>query len=185
MIRLNKTNYFTGDASSVASAVNDIVRFLEMDGYNPIFFTPDSKRLSKSAQTIGKSCMIVPRVEWTDIEDFAAKMADKGLMFRTSLMVLDFWHLGRVKIEEYKKHLASIDFDVIIMAKEYIYSAGEDVGDFHVMVRYEEGGSSLLGFKSQTTIHNKIDGWKSTLSELKKSYIRDRRLDGLLGDDDC
>jgi hypothetical protein len=180
MIRLSKINYFTGDPGSVAGAVNEIVRFLELDGCNPIFFTPDSKRLSKNSQTIGKSCVIVPRVEWTDIEDFQTKMADRGLMFRTSLMVLDFWHLSRAKIEEYKKHLSSIDFNIIIMAKEYIYSAGEDVGDFHVVVKYE--GSSLLGFKSETTVTNKIDGWKSTLAELKKSYIRDKKIEGLLGD---
>ena len=185
MIRLSKTNYFTGEANSVASAVSKIVQFLEVEGTNPIFFTPEQSSVSKKAQSIGKSCMIVPRIEFKGIMDFEEKIADRGLMFRASLIVLDFWHLDRAKIEEYKKIVAATGLDCVIMAKEYIYKEGEDVSDFHVVVKYEEGGSSLLGFKSQTTIHNKIDGWKSNLEDLKKTYIRDKKIDGLLGGDDC
>lgn len=187
MIRLSKVNYFTGEASSVASAVSKIVQFLEIEGTNPIFFTPEQSSISKKAQSIGKSCMIVPRIEFKGIMDFEEKIADRGLMFRASLIVLDFWHLDRSKIEEYKKIVAATGLDCVIMAKEYIYKEGEDAADFHIVVKYEDrpSGSSLIGFKSRTTIHNKIDGWKSTLDDLKKSYIRDKKIDGILGDEDC
>jgi len=186
MIKLSKVNYFTGEAASVASAVSKIVQFLEVEGTNPIFFTPEQAGLGRKTQTIGKSCMIVPRIEFKGIIDFEEKIGDSGLMFRASLIVLDFWHLDRSGIEEYKKIAMSKGLDCIIMAKEYIYNEGEDVSDFHVVVKYEEGGSSLLGFKSRTTIHNKIDGWKSNLDDLKKTYIRDKKIGGILGDDeDC
>lgn len=185
MIRLSKTNYFTGEANSVASAVSKIVQFLEVEGTNPIFFTPEQSSVSKKAQSIGKSCMIVPRIEFKGIMDFEEKIADRGLMFRASLIVLDFWHLDRSRIEEYKKIVAATGLDCVIMAKEYIYKEGEDAADFHVVVKYEDGGSSLLGFRSRTTIHNKIDGWKSSLEDLKKSYVRDKKIDDILGEEDC
>jgi len=187
MIRLSRTNYFTGEANSVAGAVSKIVQFLEVEGTNPIFFTPEQSSISKKVQSIGKSCMIVPRIEFKGIIDFEEKIGDAGLMFRASLIVLDFWHLDRSKIEEYKKIVASTGLDCVIMAKEYIYNEGEDVSDFHVVVKYEDriSGSTLVGFKSHTTIHNKIDGWKSNLEDLKKTYIRDKKIDGLLGGEDC
>ena len=40
MIDLKKYNYLTGDVSSVASGVSNIVNFLDLAGYNYILFTP-------------------------------------------------------------------------------------------------------------------------------------------------
>ena len=169
MIKLSKVNYFTGEANSVAGAVSKIVQFLELEGTNPIFFTPEQASISKKAASIGKSCMIVPRVEFKGIIDFEEKIGDAGLMFRASLIVLDFWHLDRSRIEEYKKIAASTGLDCVIMAREYIYNEGEDVADFHIVVKYEDrlSGSTLIGFKSQTTIHNKIDGYLEMIASIK------------------
>ena len=40
MIDLKKYNYFTGDKSSVAYGVSDIVKFLDLAGHNYVLFTP-------------------------------------------------------------------------------------------------------------------------------------------------
>jgi len=181
MINLSQTNYFTGEISPVSSAVSKIVQFLEIDGSNPIFLTPSISNLSSNSNTIGKSCTIVPRVEFAGIADFDYKLADRGLMFRCNLIVADLWHLDRTGVGNYRKMLVETGIRHIIMAREYHYSESEDVSDFHVVVKYE--GSIQLGFKSETTITEKRQNWKATLEELKKGFIRDRRLDGLLGED--
>lgn len=193
MISLSQTNYFTGEVGSVSAAVSRIVRFLEIEGINPIFLTPAVSQLASNAKTIGKSCAIVPRVEFAGIADFDHKLADRGLMFRCNLIVADLWHLDRTGVGNYRKMLAETGIKHIIMAREYRYSESEDVSDFHIVVKYESlgagqgisPGSMQLGFKSETTITEKRHNWKSTLEELKKSYIRDRRIDGILGEEDC
>ena len=42
----------------------------------------------------------------------------------------------------------------------------------------------LLPIKSETTITERISNWTSTLDDLKKSYIRDKKIDKLFEDDD-
>jgi mRNA-degrading endonuclease HigB of HigAB toxin-antitoxin module len=176
MIELKKINYFTGDTNDVARVVSKIVSFLELDGVNPVFFTTEHNK------SIGKLCNIVPRIEFKKITDFNKKIHDNNLVFRANLFVLDFWGLDKSTIVEYKKLISDIDAKFIIMAKEYIYSDSEDVSDFHVLVKYSSNGNTLYDFKSEIFITNNIDGWKSTIDELKKSYIRDKKINGLLGD---
>ena len=51
MIELKRCNYFTGDITCVSSAVSSIVKFLELDGRNPILFTPPKPIDSKGKIT--------------------------------------------------------------------------------------------------------------------------------------
>ena len=172
MIELKRCNYFTGDVRAVSTAVHSIVKFLEVDGRNAMLFTPP-KPVSRSKQTITDMIYTIsPKTIWCGTEDFRTKLEDKSNLFRITLLVFDFWSLGRTAIAEYKELIDTIGIDYIIVAKEYIYKSDDDINDFHVRQEYKEKRSDIW-------ITNKIGGWSANLDSLKTAYIRDRKIDDI------
>lgn len=172
MIELKRCNYFTGDVRAVSTAVHSIVKFLEVDGRNAMLFTPP-KPVSGSKQTITDMIYTIsPKTIWNGAEDFRTKLEDKSNLFRITLLVFDFWSLGRTVIAEYKELIDTIGIDYIIVAKEYIYKSDDDINDFHVRQEYKEKRSDIW-------ITNKIGGWSANLDSLKTAYIRDRKIDDI------
>jgi hypothetical protein len=183
MIELKRCNYFTGETSSVSNAVSSIVKFLEVDGRNPILFTPPKPMNSKSKSITNLTYYLTPQVIWYDFEDFKSKLEDPANRFRVNLMVFDFWSLNRVQVTKYKELIDQLNIDYIIVAKEYIYKESDDVADFHVKTEYKDlstnSNSGYMSTKSETWLTNKIDGWSATLDSLKTGYIRDKKIDNL------
>ena len=172
MIELKRCNYFTGDVRAVSTAVHSIVKFLEVDGRNAMLFTPP-KPVSGYKQTITDMIYTIsPKTIWSGAEDFRTKLEDKSNLFRITLLVFDFWSLGRTAIAEYKELIDTIGIDYIIVAKEYIYKSDDDINDFHVRQEYKEKRSDIW-------ITNKIGGWSANLDSLKTAYIRDRKIDDI------
>jgi hypothetical protein len=179
MIELKRCNYFTGDIACVSSTVSSIVKFLEVDGRNPILFTPPKPTGSKSKNITNLIYYITPQITWNDFEDFKSKIEDPANRFRVNLMVFDFWTISRAEISRYKELIDMLNIDYIIVAKEYGYRDSDDVADFHVKTEYKEFTNSLIGHRSEIWLTNKIDGWSATLDSLKTGYIRDKKIDDI------
>ena len=183
MIELKRCNYFTGDITCVSSAVSSIVKFLEVDGRNPILFTPPKPIGSKSKNITNLIYYISPYITWNDFEDFKCKIEDPANRFRVNLMIFDFWTLGRVEISRYKELIDELGIDYIIVAKEYIYKESDNVADFHVKSEYKDlsptSSSGYMATRSEIWLTNKIDNWTATLDSLKTGYIRDKKIDDI------
>ena len=182
MIELKRCNYFTGDIACVSSAVSSIVKFLELDGRNPILFTAP-KPTSSGKNITNLIYYISPQITFNDFEDFKSKIEDPANRFRVNLMIFDFWTLSRALIPRYKELIDELGIDYIIVAKEYIYKDSDDVADFHVKAEYKDSApTSISGYmttRSEIWLTNKIDGWTATLDSLKTGYIRDKKIDDI------
>ena len=182
MINLKRCNYFTGDINHVSSTVSKIVSFLEVDGRNPILFTPP-KPIDSKGKITNLIYYITPQITWDDFEDFKSKIEDPANRFRVNLLIFDFWNLSRGLIPKYKELIDKLDIDYIIVAKEYIYKDSDNVSDFHVKIEYKDlSTSSSTGYmatKSEIWVTNKVDNWTATLDSLKTGYIRYKKIDDI------
>jgi hypothetical protein len=174
MVDLKKYNYFIGDKSSVAHGVSDIVKFLDLAGYNYILFTPP-----KSDDT----CLyhyLDNKIEFNNIDDFVDKITNKSNLFRVDLIVFDFWSIwSRKKMNwyNYLKSIENLSQDFIIVANEFSYKTSDDVNEFHLRKEYKDS------LKSDIWLTDKINNTTSTLESLKLAYIRDKKIDNLFGED--
>lgn len=175
MIQIKRCNYITGNPSDVSYAVKKIIDFLDMEGRNPVLFC--KPRNSNSDATTLKYLM-GPKIEFNNIEDFKEILADKGNLFRVDLLLFDFWHLNVSSIIEYKQIIEKLNIDYIILAKEYHYKSSEDVNDYHVKIESKEN------YNNKYSITDKISGWTSSLENLSKSYIRNKKIDDIFNKND-
>ena len=179
MIQLKKCNYITGEPSDLGFAVSDIIKFLENDGRTPLLFTPprasseDKKGISTSVKYF-----LDNQFTFDSFEEFQQIITNKSNLFRVDLLVFDFYHLSPWQIRDYKKVIDELDIQHIIIAKEYHYKSTDDVSDLHVRREYKES------HKSEIHLTDKINNWTSTLNLLSVSYIRDKKIDNLFGDDE-
>ncbi len=173
MIPLKKCNYITGDINSVSHAVTRIISFLDDDGRNSLLFC--KPRSSNSTNTSLKY-FIDNKFEFNNYEDFKNIIGTDGNLFRVDLLIFDFWHLNLSSIIEYKILIDKLNIDYIIVAKEYHYKSSDDVTDYHVK-------SEIKDIKSEYWITDKISGWTSELDSLKKSYIRDKKINQVINKD--
>lgn len=177
MITLKKYNYFTGTPNDVSNSVSKIVRFLEIDGWNSILFCRENSTIKHQMPN---------NFEFKNLEHFRELVNEPGNLFRCNLIVLDLWGFNLIEIDKFKSVVDDLDIKIIILAKEFNYKTGDDVGDYHVITKYNSNVTQalLLPIKSETTITERINNWTSTLDDLKKSYIRDKKIDKLFEDDD-
>jgi hypothetical protein len=68
MIDLKKYNYFTGDKSSVAFGVSDIVKFLDLAGHNYVLFTPPKPTGSSKLNDICLYHHLDNKIEFCKVE---------------------------------------------------------------------------------------------------------------------
>ena len=176
MITLKKYNYFTGTPNDVSNSVSKIVRFLEIDGFNPILFCRNTSTIKHQ---------IPNNFEFKNLEHFRELVSDPGNLFRCNLIVLDLWGFNLMEIDKFKSICDDLNIKLIILAKEFNYKTSDDVGDYHVVTKYNSitPTSLSLPIKSETIITERISNWTSTLDDLKKSYIRDKKIDILFGDE--
>ena len=77
---------------------------------------------------------------------------------------------------EYKSVIDKLNIDYIIVTKEYHYKSSDDVTDYHIR-------SEVKDYKSEYWITDKISGWSSDIDSLKKSYIRDKKINQVINKD--
>lgn len=177
MVDLKKYNFFTGDKSALASGVSDIVKFLDLAGYNYILFTPPRPSFSDKIHDLCLYHHLDNKIEFNNIDDFKDKILDKSNLFRVDLIVFDFWSKRKMDWSNYIKEIGDLKYKFIIVAKEFHYKTGDDVNDFHIRTEYKEK------FKTDIWLTDKINNTTATIDSLKKSYIRDKKIEHLFGDD--
>jgi hypothetical protein len=182
MIELKRCNYFTGDITPVSNAVSSIVKFLELDGKNPILFTPP-KPIDSKGKITNLIYYISPNITWENFEDFKSKIENPANRFRVNLLIFDFWSLSRNEISKYKELIDEFKIDHIIVAKEYSYKDSDNVADYHVKGEYKDlstnSSGGYMATKSEIWVTNKVDNWTASLDSLKTEYIRDKKIDDI------
>lgn len=172
MIELKKYNYFTGSITSVAFGVGDIVKYYDLDGGNYLLLSPLVVKLSTL------SSILTNNIGFKDIDDLKSIITDKSNLFRVDLLVFDFWDLSLDEISNFLWDIRDLDIKIAIVAKLYSYKTTDDVTDYHLRSEYKELN------KSEIFITDNINKWTSSLSSLKKSHRRDKKIDGLFGESD-
>lgn len=177
MIDLKKYNYFTGDKSSVAYGVSDIVKFLDLSGHNYVLFTPPKPTDSSKVHDICLYHYLDNKIEFSDIDDFRDKILDKSNLFRVDLIVFDFWSIKKINWSYYLNEIVNLSQNFIIVAKEFQYKTTDDVNDFLLQTEYKDL------HKSEKWLTDRINNTNVTIDSLKKSYIRDKKIEHLFGDE--
>jgi hypothetical protein len=177
MVDLKKYNYFTGELSSVAFGVSDVVKFLDLAGYNYVLFTPPKPSDSHKFNDLCLYHYLNNKIEFDNFEDFCEKISDKSNLFRVDLLVIDMWSIKKENMWKYINEIKKSVLNIIIVAKEFHYKTTDDVNDFLIRTEYKDL------HKHDTWIIDKINGSSATIDSLKKSYIRDKKLEHLFGDD--
>jgi hypothetical protein len=175
MIDLKKYNYFTGDVSSVASGVSSIVNFLDLAGYNYILFTPPKPSESNKIHDLCLYHYLNNKIEFDNIDDFKEKILNKSNLFRVDLIVFDFWSKRKMNWSSYFDVIKDLPQNFIIVSKEFQYKSTDDVNDFLLQNEYKDLN------KSDNWITDRINGTTATIDSLKKSYIRDKKIEHLFG----
>lgn len=173
MIDLKKCNYITGDPQCVSYGVNKILKFFELEGRTILLLTTSRQTTSTTLKYLFNN-----RVEYSTYDDFKSILDDKGKLFRVDLIVADLWHLKNVaNIGQYTKLLNDSGIDHIVMAQRYHYKDTDSVNDFHIT-------RESSGISDKYTINDTISDWSADIDGLIKSYIRDKKIDGIIGDQD-
>lgn len=177
MVDLKKYNYFTGDVSSVAKGVSDIVNFLDLAGFNYVLFTLPKPKSSSKIYDLCLYHHLNNKIEFENFSDFSEKIKDKSNLFRVDLLVFDFWSIPKIKQWEYMSIIDSLKIPSIIVSKEYHYKSTDDVNDFHIRSEYKDL------YKSDIWLSDNINKTSATIESLKTSYIRDKKLEHLFGNE--
>jgi len=172
MIELKKYNYFTGNLSSVMFGISDIIKYYDLDGGNYLLLSPLNINIS------GLSSLLTNNIGFKDINDLKSIIGDRSNLFRVDLLVFDFWDLTLEEISNFLWDIRNLDIKVVILAKLYSYKSSDDVTDYHLRSEYKELN------KSEIFITDNINKWSASLSSLKKSHRRDKKIDGLFGESD-
>lgn len=175
MVDLKKYNYFTGDVSSVARGVSDVVNFLDLAGYNYILFTPPRPSESNKIHDLCLYHHLSNKIEFDNIDDFKEKILNKSNLFRVDLIVFDFW--SKRNWSSYYDVIKDLPQNFIIVSKEFQYKSSDDVNDFLLQTEYKDL------HKSDTWLTDRINGTTATIDSLKKAYIRDKKLEHLFGNE--
>ena len=112
MITLKKYNYFTGTPGDVSNSVSKIVRFLEIDGFNPILFCRENSNIKHQMPN---------NFIFKNLEHFRELVSDPGNLFRCNLIVLDLWGFNLIEIDKFKSICDDLNIKLIILAKEFNY----------------------------------------------------------------
>jgi len=184
MIIIKRCNYITGDISDIGSGVSQIVKFLELSGRNYLLISNGKPKTS--IKTTSLYTYLHNQYTYNDITEFKDILNDSSNLFRVDLLVFDFWNLSRTSILEYKREIDNLQIDYIIVAKEYHYKSTDDVTDYHIRRELKSDwiNSSPTDFKSEIIVTDNINKWSSNLYDLIKSYIRDKKIDNLFGNND-
>jgi len=190
MIDLKRFNYFSGEESAVGKAVHQICQMQELAGNMSILFH------SRNGGEIGLHHSLQPAHTYRTYVDLLTMLADEGLLFRADIVVIDAWKMKSDNIDQIVDQVKSMKIRFIIMAQSYhVVVNSENVAEYTAHSNLVEGKYRTIpsgthsGFGQSTQIpirdtliKSKTENWSATTEELKAAYIRDKRLDDLLGE---
>jgi hypothetical protein len=170
MIRFKKYNYFNGEKSHVAHGISSIVKFMELTGLNYLLITGEKGK---------DNCLehyLSNKIIYHDVSCFLDILQNKSNLFRLDLLVVDLWSVPQNKQSKYIDILSNIEIPILISTPYFHYKSVEDVNEFYLRTEYKEL------FKNDLWISDVNSKWTTTIESLKKSYIRDKKIEGLLGE---
>lgn len=181
MIDLKKINYFSGEESAVSKAVHKICQMHELCGRNVVLFYNDH------SSTFALQYQMQPAHEFSTFERITSMLDDKSLLFRVDLVVIYAYGLSAEMVDRIVRHIKDFEVDFIVAAESYrVVNNSADVAEYTAHSNLIQGKTKNISGMSlpikETRIKSKTDGWSATIDELKASFVRDRRLDDLLGD---
>lgn len=180
MIDLKKLNYFSGEESAVGKAVYQICQMHELAGSMAILFH------SRTGSEIGLHHSMQPAHSYRTDTDLCTMLADKGLMFRSDVVVIDAWRMSSDRLDRIVSQINELDYLFIIMSQSYHVVSGDQIAEYTVQSNIVEGKQrNVIGFSvplKETRIKSKTENWSATTDELKASFVRNKRLDDLLGE---
>lgn len=176
MIDLKKYNFFTGEVNAVARGVSDMVKFFDLAGKNYILLTPEKPKSSGKMYDLCLYHHLENKLEFNTFDNFVEQISNKSNLFRIDLLVFDFWSIQKNNLWKFISEIENINIPSIIVSKEYSYKSTDDVNDFLIRQEYKD----LT--KSDIWLNDKITNSSATIDSLKTSYIRDKKLENLFGD---
>ena len=185
MLDLKRFNYFSGEENAVSKAVLQICQMHELAGNMAILFYFEHNN------KIGLNYHMHPAHAYRTNAELSNMLNDKGLLFRSDIVVIDAWEMNVEALDRIVNQVKDLAIYFIIMTQSYhVVSNNENVSEYTAHSNLVEGKYKTvvgLGHGIQipirdTLIKSKTDGWSATTDDLKASFIRDRRLDDLLGE---
>lgn len=180
MIDLKHFNYFSGEESAVGKAVYQICQMHELAGNMSILFH------SRNNSEIGLHHSLQPAHSYQNNTELSNMLGDKGLLFRVDIIVIDAWKMKTDSLDRLVEQMKNLSPVFIIMSQSYhIVSDNENIAEYTAQSNIVYGKRNINGFSlplREILINSKTDGWSATTEDLKASFIRDKRLDDLLGD---
>lgn len=176
MIDLKKCNYITADNSStVISGFFYIISFLELMGKNPLLLSYPLTVV----KPIIRYVVDINIYEFKNLYELEEVLSDRDKLFRVDLLVIDLWDFSLGDIIEYKMCLDKYELDYMIISDKYHYIMEDDDTFIYKVTRETKDR-----YDYTYSVTEVIGGWTSTIDDLKKSYIRDKKIDDIFGDSD-
>lgn len=180
MIELRKINYISGDDQSISFGLSKVVDFLEMDGRNPILLSkPLSSNLDSSTLRYLAGCSQFYYISYNDFN----KLLTKSNLFRVDLIIVDLLHLKSHQLDNYIKLLNTLNIDYIIISNDYKYIQSENILEYFFEIETINNHGNPLMFDSLYWITSKTDGWRINIDDLITTYIRDKKISGIIDKD--
>jgi|LauGreDrversion4_2_1035121.scaffolds.fasta_scaffold01675_9 hypothetical protein len=188
MINLKRFNYFSGEESAVGKAVYQICQMHELAGEMAILFH------NRNGGEIGLHHSLQPAHTYRTYVDLSTMLADEGILFRADIVVIDAWKMKSDHIDQIVDQVKSMKICFIIIAQSYhVVVNSENMAEYTAHSNLVEGKYRSVPARSgfgqgiqipirDILIKSKTDGWSATTDDLKASFIRDKRLDDLLGE---
>jgi hypothetical protein len=177
MIELKRVNFISGEKNAISFGLSKILDFLDLSGRNIIFLSKPKNDVKTSLKYI----VNFNKREFNNYKDFEDLVTNKSNLFRVDLIVVDLWEESVDSVITYKEMLDKTGLDFIIVSDKYHYIIGDN--DVTVNRLEQDRNSDLKSIKFETKyyIKNEITNQKYSFDDYKLSYIRDKKINDLFG----
>jgi hypothetical protein len=186
MLDLKKVTYITGEPAAARDVIVELERLFELDGKCCVLLVPPKTAIGPLSSS-GLRYRIHTQLEYKNDKHLVDLIGDRSNFFRVDYILIDLWGISLKPASEKIEIIKRLGIPCIALAESYHISSDDDeTAEYRATtVLGEEMVQSAMGFK----IYNRDvviqwGGQKATLASLKSSYIRDRKLDDLLGEDE-
>lgn len=177
MIDLKRVNFISGEKNAISFGLSKILDFLDLTGRNIVFLSKPKNDVKTSLKYI----VNFNKREFNNHKEFGDLVIDKSTLFRVDLIVVDLWEESVDSVITYKQMLDKTGLDFIIVSDKYHYIIGDN--DITVNRLEQDRNSNLKSLKFYTKyyIKNELTKQKYSFDDYKLSYIRDKKINDLFG----
>lgn len=179
MIELKRVNFITGEKNALSYGLSKILDFIELTGRNIIFLSKPKDKVKTSLKYI----VNFNTKEFNNLHEFEEHLIDKSTLFRIDLIVVDLWGESVNDVIDFKEKLDRTGLDFIIVSDKYHYIIGNE--DVTINKLEQDRNSDIKNRKFETTyyVKNEITNMRYSFDDYILSYIRDKKINDLFGND--